>query len=120
MSNIFLVKDGALLTPIARGEETEVARGNAQSPGGVTLPSPVLPGVTRGWVLELAPALGHGPERRMLTINDLHDADEVFLTNSGWGVLPVVKVELHDVGDGTPGPVTRSLVEAWRELIRAE
>ncbi|MBX3321483.1 MAG: aminotransferase class IV family protein [Phycisphaeraceae bacterium] len=99
VSNVFLVKDWTLHTPIARGEEEPNA-----------LPSPVLPGVTREAVSEIAAAKGIGCARRMLSIDDLLDADEVFLTNSSWGVLPVVRIEAEAVGGGTVGPVTRDLL----------
>ena len=105
VSNVFVVRDGTLLTPIARGEEREV--------GGVgAIPSPVLPGVTRGAVMEAANARGVGVGRQMLSVNDLLDADEVFLTNSSFGVLPVVKVEAEAIGDGVPGAITRELMGA--------
>ena len=104
VSNLFVVLDGMLHTPIARGEEAEVAAGKA------ALPSPVLPGITRGWVLAES---GLECVRRMLTIDDVLDADEVFLTNSSWGVLPVTRVEKEEVCGGSPGPVARALRARW-------
>jgi branched-chain amino acid aminotransferase len=126
VSNAFVVKDGCISTPIARGEENEVAseaQGEVDdemgpTPGkGAVLPSPVLPGVVRRWVMDWA--LGEGVEhaRRMLTVGDVLEADEVFLTNSSWGVLPVVAVEARRIGSGAVGPVTKRLLEAWRELV---
>ncbi len=102
VSNIFLVKDGTLLTPIARGEETDGS-----------LHAPVLPGITRHFVFESAAALNIGVGKQMLDIDALLDADEVFLTNSSWGVLPVIGVEAKAVGDAQPGTVTKQLREAW-------
>ena len=58
-----------------------------------------------------------GVERRMLTITDVLEADEVFLTNSSWGVLPATRVEGRTIGTGAPGPITRELVNAWQELV---
>ncbi len=106
VSNLFAVKDGTLVTPIARGEE-------ASEDGKVAMPSPVLPGITRAEVIEIASGQGVGCARRMLTIDDVLDADEVFLTNSSWGVLPAVRVEAEAIGDGAVGELTRSLREAW-------
>ena len=100
VSNIFLVKDGQLLTPFARGEE---AQG--------TLPVPVLPGITRAAVIELAEARDISITRKMLAIDDLLDADEVFLTNSSWLVLPVTRIEKKTVADGNVGPVTRGFAD---------
>jgi branched-subunit amino acid aminotransferase/4-amino-4-deoxychorismate lyase len=98
VSNLLLVKGDALLTPIARGEEADGA-----------LPSPVLPGVTRGVMLGLAEQMGLRIERRMLTVTDLLEADEAMLTNSGWGVLPIARVERKDIGAGGVGQITQKL-----------
>jgi len=101
ISNLFLVKDGILQTPIAQGEEIDGS-----------LPSPVLPGTTRKACIDAAMSLGMTVERKMLTIEDLLDADEVMLTNSGWDVLPVTRVEKNTIGDGTVGEVARQLRHA--------
>lgn len=101
VSNMFVVKDGSLVTPTARGEEEKGA-----------LPSPVLPGITRAAVIEAAKAQGIECERRLMTIDDLLGADEVLLTNSSWGVLPVVRVEAEAIGDGKPGPIGQALSAA--------
>jgi branched-chain amino acid aminotransferase len=106
---VFLVKDGRLLTPIARGEEPRGA-----------MPAPVLPGVTRAAVIELAEGMGLPVEKRMLTIDDLLSADEVFLTNSGWQLLPVSSVEKQTIGQGGAGEVTRRMRAAVLELIERE
>ena len=102
VSNVILVKDGEFITPLARGEEPE---------GG--LPSPVLPGVVRAEVLGWAAGEGRLVQRKMVDINAVLEADEVLLTNSSWGVLPVTGVEREQIGDGTPGPVARSLRAWW-------
>lgn len=122
VSNVFLVKGDTLLTPIARGEEEQGA-----------LPAPVLPGITRQAVLEIAQGehrdtLGDAAsalpsltiERRMLDINDLLDADEVFLTNSGWHLLPVTTIEKHTVGEGNVGPVATAMRAGLLRLIEVE
>ncbi len=134
VSNVFVVRQGVALTPFARGEEgigpdgptpdgdpdVQVARAK-----GSYLPSPTLPGVTRARVLDwLAlgasahPALaGVRTQRRALTISDVLDADEVFLTNSSWGILPVTRVEGRTIGAapsaGSVGPITTALVQTW-------
>ncbi len=101
VSNLVVVKDGRVLTPLVRGEEPQGA-----------IPSPALPGVTRRVVLEAAEAKGYPVDRKLLTVEDVLDADEVMLTNSSWLVLPVVRVEKKTLGGGQPGEVTRSLREA--------
>jgi len=111
VSNVFVVKDGALHTPIAQGEEAEE---------GADLPSPVLPGVTRNFIVEAARLLGAGVSKRMLSLDDALDADEVFLTNSMWGVLPVTRIERDVVGTAKPGDLTRQLLERWRDRCEGE
>jgi branched-chain amino acid aminotransferase len=106
VSNLFIVDGGHLITPIAQGEEEEVV--GVETAQGV-MPSPVLPGITRMRVIEHAKEMGIKTTKRMMTIDDLLDADEVFLTNSSWGVLPVVKVESEAIGSGGPGDVTKKL-----------
>ena len=101
VSNVLLVKDGSIITPIARGEEEA---------GG--LPSPVLPGVTRGAALKWADGQGVPVETRMVTIDDVLGADEVLMTNSSWGVLPVVAIETSRIGAGVPGEMCGRLREA--------
>lgn len=109
VSNVFLVKGGVLLTPFARGETPPDAPS-----------SPVLPGVTRGAVIEFAADDRTPYERAMLSIQDALEADEVFLTNSSWGILPVTRIEAHVVQGGVPGPLTRRLRAAWLRAIREE
>jgi branched-subunit amino acid aminotransferase/4-amino-4-deoxychorismate lyase len=123
VSNAFVVKDGLVYTPIARGEEEDVAGGGIDDEGessgggrGAVMPSPVLPGIVRRWVMDWCEGEGIDVERRMLTIDDVLDADEVFLTNSSWGVLPVVRVEAAEIGEGGVGEVSRRLTEAWQHV----
>ena len=105
-SNVFLVKGDRLLTPIARGEEPR---------GG--LRSPVLPGVARRTLLGLAAECGLRPERASLSIDEVLGADEMFLTNVSWGVLPVVRLERGTIGSGEVGPATGRLRAAWQRAV---
>jgi branched-subunit amino acid aminotransferase/4-amino-4-deoxychorismate lyase len=108
VSNVLLVKDEKVITPIARGEEQEIAGKDAKA-----IPSPVLRGITRGWAIERAERFGLTVERRMVSMQDVLDADELMLTNSSWGVLPVVRVEANSIGKESPGKVTLDLRDAW-------
>lgn len=110
VSNLLLVQGENLLTPIAKGEEPEI-RGSEQA-----LHSPVLPGVTRNWAIGRAERMGLEIHKRMLSVQDVLDADEVMLTNSSWGVLPIVKLEGSALGGGKPGRVTLDLIDQWRDL----
>ncbi len=100
VSNVFAVRDRQLLTP--------------------PLETPVLPGVTRALVLELAAGLGIGAAEQALTANEILAADEVFLTNSLIEVMPVARIEDVTIGAGRPGPVTGALALAYRELVTRE
>ena len=110
VSNLFVVDGGHLITPIAQGEEDEVAATPETREGRID--SPVLPGITRMRVIEQAKAMGISTTKRMMTIDDLLDADEVFLTNSSWGVLPVVRIEAETIGSGSVGEVSKRVREA--------
>ncbi len=125
VSNALLAKDGRLVTPIARGEEgtapTPVpANAGEQPQRGVAIPSPVLPGITREWVCQWANENRLPLVRKMVTVDEILDADEVLLTNSSWGVLPVVKVESQAIGDAVVGEVGRKLVRAWDTQVRGD
>ena len=100
ISNIFLVRSGKLVTP--------------------PLDTPVLPGTTRSLVLDLAAERGIENEETPLVIDDLLDADEVLLTNAIMQVMPVTRVERHDIKDGKIGPLARQLLDAYRDRVRKE
>ena len=101
ISNVFVVKQDRLRTP--------------------PLSTPVLPGIARSVVMELAAKMAiELDDRTPITIDDLLDADEVFLTNVIMQVLPVVRVEKREIGDGKPGRRTRELLDSYRDLVRRE
>jgi branched-chain amino acid aminotransferase len=99
-SNIFLVREDVLLTP-------PVSCG-------------VLPGVTRGAVLEIAPSLGLRVEERVLGPEDLTAAGEAFLTSSLREIVPLVRVDGRAVGRGAPGAVTAQVMAGYADLVRRE
>ncbi len=74
----------------------------------------LLPGITRRMVLELAPALGLGVVLRRLEPHDLVSADEVLLTSTIREIVPVVRVDGHQIASGRPGLWSRKLLEAFR------
>lgn len=116
ISNVFLVKNGALLTPATNADlhDPELRK---RCPYAV---SNALPGTTRGAILEIATTLGIPARIGALTINDVLDADEVFMTNCAMGVLPVCRIERKPIGDDKPGPITTQLRHAWEELVEQE
>ena len=78
--------------------------------------SGVLEGITRRTVLELCDQLNIRGELGRFTANDLRGADEVFLSSTAGGIMPVRKVDEKKVGDGVPGPVTKRLTELYWQL----
>jgi len=99
-ANIFIVKDGKLLTP-------PVTAG-------------LLPGITRKTTLKLAKNDGIKAFEKNIALEDLAPADEVFITNSTLELIPVVSVDEKNIGSGKPGKTTRKLVEAYRKLVVEE
>ncbi len=100
MSNIFLVKQGALITP---GPE-----------------SGILAGITRQIVLELATNLGIEAREQDVRPEELYDAQEALLTSSLIEVMPLTRIEAGPVASGEPGPITGRLMTAYRELVLSE
>src|SRR3989338_1624054 len=98
--NIFIVKKAALLTP--------------------PIYAGVLKGITRGAVLDLAKKAGIPAKEEMLTRHDLFNADECFLTGTAAEIIPVVKIDGRTVGTGKPGPVTKKLQAAFRQLTKTD
>ncbi len=92
--NIFIVKDGRLLTPPAHVG--------------------ILEGITRAVVMELAREADIEALEKDMTRFDLYSADECFLTGTAAEVIPVVRIDRRDVGDGRPGPITLRLLEMFR------
>ncbi len=97
VSNVFLVRDGVVLTPPAD--------------------TPVLPGVARKAVCYLAGEHGVRLEQRRLTIDDCLAAEEMFLTNVIMQVMPVRSLEKHAIGKDKPGPITQMLREKFLEYV---
>lgn len=95
--NIFVIKDGRILTPYTINN---------------------LKGITREAVMELAKARGIEVLERDLGLFDLYTGDEVFVTGTAAEVAPVTKVDGRIIGGGKPGPVTKELMAAFRELTK--
>jgi D-alanine transaminase len=77
----------------------------------------ILPGITRAVVLELAASLGIPVREEAFTAEEIARADELFLAGTTADVMPIVRVDDRTVGDGTPGPITRRLYEAFRAYM---
>lgn len=100
VSNIFIVKNSVLYTP--------------------PVETPILPGIARRTVRQLAQQQSIDLVEKDLHIGDLLDADEVFLTNVIMEVLPVIEVERRIIGEGKVGPVTARIRESFLAAIDEE
>ncbi len=98
--NIFAVRKGMILTP-------SISMG-------------VLEGITRNVVIEMARAKGVEVKQLVMTRHDLFIADECFLTGTAAEIIPVVKVDGRQIGEGKPGPITRELMKDYHRLTREE
>ncbi|RYD17580.1 MAG: branched-chain-amino-acid transaminase [Verrucomicrobiaceae bacterium] len=94
--NLFLIKDGKLLTPL--------------------ISDGALDGITRAVIVELAEKLGVPFQERSLTRYDIYTADECFLTGTAAEVIPVVALDRRTIGSGKPGPFTERFLKAFHEL----
>src|ERR1700694_3684585 len=95
--NIFLVRDGVLITPPASDN--------------------ILEGVTRNVIIELASQdLGLKVVERSIDRSELYIADEVFLCGTGAQVSPVLEIDRRTVGDGDMGPITRELQKIYFDV----
>lgn len=97
--NIFIVKDGRILTP--------------------PITAGALGGITRAAIFEIGAALGIEVLEREMTRYEIFTADECFLTGSAAEVVPVVTLDERKIGDCRPGPVTLRVIEAFREMTRS-
>ncbi|MCY0881568.1 MAG: D-amino-acid transaminase [Firmicutes bacterium] len=100
MSNVFIVKDQVVRTAPATNY--------------------ILPGITREIVLELARQGGISFEERPFSLQELHQADEVFVTNSIAEILPVTQVDEQTIGSGEAGSVTLSLRRLFQSYVNQQ
>ena len=98
-SNIYIVRDGKLLTP-------------SREAG-------IIEGITRGVVLDLAREIGIEVTEGLFDIDEIGRADEMFLTSSTREVVPIARVEGKPVGNALPGPITLQLLRAYRSAIQS-
>jgi branched-chain amino acid aminotransferase len=97
-SNLFLVIEGRVHTP--------------------SLASGLLAGITRDLVIRLLETrLGLQTVERTVLVDELTRADELFLTSSIRGVMPVTKLDGVAVGDGTAGPLTRRVIDVYEAFL---
>jgi branched-chain amino acid aminotransferase len=93
---VFCVENGTVLTP-AHG---------------------VLDGITRRTAIELCAALDIPCEEIDISAARFLEADEVFITSTAGGIMPVTRIESRTLGNGAPGPFTQRLDESYLALHR--
>jgi len=80
----------------------------------------VLPGVTREVVMEVARGMGFEVREQGVSVSELPNVSELFLTGTTTDVTPVVRVDGNTVGTGSPGPVARALLDGLLERMRTQ
>ncbi|MGE5232670.1 MAG: branched-chain amino acid transaminase [Acidobacteriota bacterium] len=98
--NIFMVKDGALLTPPAS--------------------SSILPGITRDTIMTLGRDLGLEVRQHTIPRGELYGADEAFFSGTAVEISPIRSVDRVQIGDGCPGPITRRLMTEFTAIVRGD
>ena len=95
-SNIFVVEEGSLITPPADAG--------------------ILPGITRGIIIDLASRLGIELTQQAVSVERMKGAQEVFITNSVVEIMPIAAIDGGEVGAGRRGKVTELLATEYRKL----
>jgi branched-chain amino acid aminotransferase len=98
--NLFLIRDGELTTPPTS--------------------SGALPGITRATVIDCAKEMGVPFRESLTTLYDCYNADEAFLTGTAAEVIPMIRLDGRDIGNGKPGPLTVRLIDAFREKTKTD
>jgi branched-chain amino acid aminotransferase len=96
--NLFVVRDGAIATPPHT--------------------SGILDGINRKSAIQIARDLGLEVTERHVARSELYLADEVFMTGTAAELVPVVEIDDHAIGAGTPGDLTRSVQSAFDDALR--
>ncbi|AJY76976.1 D-amino-acid transaminase [Paenibacillus beijingensis] len=97
-SNVYMVKDGSILT--------------------TPLSNRILPGITRMAVKQIAGELHIPFVEAYFTPEDMLRADEVFITSTTSEIMPVVRINDEEINSGEPGPVARALYEQLKTMIQ--
>ncbi|HCP62883.1 MAG TPA: branched chain amino acid aminotransferase, partial [Actinobacteria bacterium] len=99
-ANLFLVEDGALVTPGVADD--------------------ILVGITRGAMMEIAASLGLSVVERTVDRTELYMADEMFLCGTGVQVAPITRVDGRVVGSGKLGDITRAVQDRYLAAVHGE
>ena len=98
--NVFVIKDGTVTTP--------------------PISSGALDGITRQAVIGILSQLGIPCREAVMTRHEIYTADECFLTGTAAEVIAAVKLDSRVLGNGSPGPITQRVIEAFHELVKTD
>jgi branched-chain amino acid aminotransferase len=98
--NIFIVRDGVLITP-------PVYLG-------------LLKGITRDFIIEIAQSLGIKVKEEPFSQYELYTAEECFLSGTAAEAIPVVKIDMRVIGNGKPGEITNKIIKEFRTRVMNE
>ncbi|WP_010631263.1 D-amino-acid transaminase [Sporolactobacillus vineae] len=98
-SNVFIVKDGKLITHPADHF--------------------ILNGITRQFVIRLAGEIGIPVDERTYSVDELLASDEAFISSTGNQAMPIIAIDQTEISGGKPGPVTRQINAAISEKVKA-
>ena len=99
-ANIFIVRDGAIITPSASSD--------------------ILEGISRRTILDIARDIDISAVERAIDLTELYIADEAFASGTSAFVSPVIEIDKRRVGDGAIGPVTATLQKKYLEVLHGE
>ena len=94
--NIFMIKDGKLITPTTAN---------------------CLEGLTRNSTMEIARSLGIEVIEAVIQSYDLATADEMFITSTPYSIMPATKFNGMPIADGNVGPITKKLIQGWSDRV---
>jgi len=101
VANLFMIRDGVPVTP--------------------RITDGILESITRDTLMTLMHRdFGLVTQQRAIDRTELHHAEEAFMCGSGWEITPITSIDRLPVGDGTVGPFTRRLQQAYMRCVRGE
>jgi len=95
--NIFIVRNGQLITP--------------------SLASSALEGITRDAIIKIAKDLDIDMIERDITRSELIISEEIFLTGTAAEITPIIKMDSKQIGNGKPGDITKKMMEMYTEIV---
>jgi len=96
--NIFVIRDGVLVTPPVSDD--------------------ILEGITRAGIMEICADLGLPVLERSIDRSEVYIADEAFFCGTGAQISPIIEVDHRKVGSGAVGPITARVKDRYFEIVR--